>query len=315
MGVTASKLYGAYGLILSSERSRTGLGEHDYSRAAKRGELVRIRRGAFCESGHWAELSPREKHVLRMRAVDAAAEQRLVFRSYSAGALWGMPILDEWPSDVYVCADPASGGRSSPGVRRHPLDPAQVAERDGLLVTPVASTVLDVALASAFAPAVATLDWALWRKNAFRVTADAIRGELEARTLRYRRCHAEAAIDFASDLSDTFGESMTRAVIYELGYPVPELQVRFSDRQGNMYADYFWRSQRKVGEFDGAAKYLRREYAGGLTPGEVVWREKKREDRLRRQCDGVIRIIWAETRNPHLLDTQLREFGLQPSPR
>jgi hypothetical protein len=317
MAMSTGRMFGAHGLILSADRSRTGLGEQDYIRAARRGELVRIRRGAFCESGHWATLAPRERHVLRMRAVAAASSRQLVFRGYSAGALWGMPVLDDWPEDAEVCSDPATGGRSDPGVRRRPLAPAQVHERDGLLVTSVASAALDVALVSGFAPAVATLDWARWRKNAFRVTADEVARELEARGLRYGLRHAEAALDFSTHLSDSFGESMTRAVFHELGYPLPELQVRFSDRHGDMFPDYFWRKERKVGEFDGAAKYLRPGYSAGLTPGEIVWREKKREDRLRKQCDGVIRIIWSETRNPRLLDDQLREFGLRPvrSPR
>ena len=226
-----------------------------------------------------------------------------------------MPILDDWPAYVQVCGDPASGGRSTPEVRRHPLESPEAEERNGLLVTSVANTALDVVLESEFAPAVATVDWALWRKNAFRVTAADIRHQLDARTLRYRRRHAETVIDFATGLSDSFGESMTRAVICQLGYPIPELQVRFSDRQGNMDVDYFWRAQRKIGEFDGAAKYMRAEYSNNLTPGQIVWQEKKREDRLRRQCDGVIRIIWSETRNPSILDVQLREFGLRPSPR
>lgn len=238
MSVSARRLYGAHGLILSDRRSRTGLGEQDYIRAERRGELVRVRRGAYCEASHWNALGSRERHILRMRAVDAAAAMRPVFRSYSAGAVWGMPILGEWSSDVHVCCEPSAGGRSSPGVRRHPLAPTEVVEREGLLVTGLASTVLDVALATDFAPAVATLDWALWRKNDFRITADSVRAELEGRA---------------------------------------------------------------------------RKYTGNLTPGEIVWREKKREDRLRRQCSGVIRIIWSEARNPRLLDRQLREFGLTPA--
>lgn len=312
---SAGSMFSAYGLILSSDRSRTGLGERDYIRAAKRGKLVRIRRGAYAEASHWASLAPREQHVLRMRAVAAASSQQPAFRGYSAGAVWGMPILDDWPADVHVCGVPAAGGRSSPGVRRQQLVSPHVEERDGLLVTSVADAALDVALQSEFAPAVATLDWALWRKNAFRVTAAEIRQRLDDRALRYHRRHAETALALATDLSDSFGESMTRAVIHQLGYPAPELQVRFSDRQGNMDVDYFWRAQRKVGEFDGAAKYMRAEYLNNLTPGEIVWREKKREDRLRKQCDGLLRIIWSEARNPRLLDTQLRDFGLRPSPR
>lgn len=122
-------------------------------------------------------------------------------------------------------------------------------------------------------------------------------------------------IDVGTHLSDSFGESITRAVIHQLGYPVPELQVRFSDRQGDMDTDYFWRAERRVGEFDGVAKYLRPEYVGNRTPGEVVVAEKKREDRLLRQCDGVIRIIWSEAVNPKKLDLLLRESGLRPSSR
>jgi len=313
MSVSARRLYGAHGLILSDRRSRTGLGEQDYIRAERRGELVRVRRGAYCEASHWNALGSRERHILRMRAVNAAAAVRPVFRSYSAGAVWGMPILGEWPSDVHVCCEPSAGGRSSPGVRRHPLAPTEVVEREGLLVTGLASTVLDVALATDFAPAVATLDWALWRKNDFRITADSVRAELEGRAPRYRRRHADAVIGFATDLSDSFGESITRAAMFELGYPVPELQVRFRDARGAMVVDYFWKAENKVGEFDGAEKYMRRKYTGNLTPGEIVWREKKREDRLRRQCSGVIRIIWSEARNPRLLDRQLHEFGLTPA--
>lgn len=308
-------MHGAYGLILSAARSRTGHADFDYLRAVRRGELIRIRRGAFCDATHWATMTARERYVMRMRAAAAATSRPLVFRSFSAGAIWGMPILDDWPTDVHVCADRATGGRSAPGIRRHPMVPTHVEERDGLWVTSVASTALDIALSSTFAPAVVTLDWALWRKNAARVAVADIHRELDARNPRYGRRHAEAAIGFATHLSDSFGESMTRAVIHELGYPTPELQVRFSDRQGNMDVDYFWRGYGKVGEFDGAAKYLRPAYSSELSPSEIVWREKKREDRLRKQCNGVIRIIWSETRNPRLLDAQLQEFGLEPSLR
>lgn len=309
--------YSSHGLILSSDRDRIGLSESAYLVAERRGELVRLRRGAYCESSHWAGLSPRDQYLLRIRAAVAGSPKARVLCSFSAAALWRFPILGEWPDAVHLLAPPANGGRSKPGVVRHPVvEPIRpIEERDGFLVTGVARTALDLVLTSEFAPAVGYLDWALWRRNELRVSSDDIREELDRLDPRYRLAHARSVIDFGTSLSDSFGESMTRASIHVLGYPAPELQVRFSDRQGNMDVDYFWRAERKVGEFDGVAKYLRPEYASGRTPGEVVVAEKKREDRLRRQCDGVIRIIWAETVNPRRLDLLLRESGLRPSPR
>lgn len=314
--MTASA-YSAYGLILSSDRNRIGLNESAYFAAERRGDLVRIRRGAYCESSHWAQLSPRDRYLLTIRAAVADSPKARVLCSLSAAAVWGVPILGDWPDAVHLVAGKAGGGRSKPGIVRHPVadSTGRIEERDGLLVTGVARTALDLVLTSEFAPAVGSLDWALWRRNEFRVTVAEVREELRNLNPRYRQGHARAVIDFGTHLSDSFGESMTRAVIHQLGYPAPELQVRFTDRQGHMDVDYFWRAERKVGEFDGAAKYMRPEYRGALTPGEVVWREKKREDRLRRQCDGVIRIIWAETSHPRRLDELLRESGLRPSPR
>lgn len=309
--------YSAYGLILSEDRHRAGLGSDVLRRAAQRGELIRLRRGAYCDASHWNELDARQRYLLRIRAVAAAADEPPVLCSWSAAAVWGMPVLDGWPEEVHVLARPANGGRSKNGVRRHPMQAhrwheAGVTERDGLLLTGIAHTALDLVLATDFAPAVATLDWALWRKNQFRVGIADVRAELERRAPRYRAGHAEAVLAQGTHLSDSFGESMGRAVVLLLGYPAPELQARFVDAQGEMFVDYLWRAQGIAGEFDGAAKYMRREYRKGLSPGEVVWREKKRDDRLRRQLAGTVRIIWSEVCNPPALDRMLREAGLRP---
>lgn len=99
--------------------------------------------------------------------------------------------------------------------------------------------------------------------------------------------------------------------MYELGFPVPELQVRFSDGQGEMFPDYFWPGPRVAGEFDGKGKYLRPAYGTQLTPGEIVWQEKKRHDRLRKQVSDVVRIVMADVMNPARLCEMLLDAGLQ----
>lgn len=342
MTVTA---YSAHGLILSENRHHTGLGDDALLRAERQGQLIRVRRGAYCEASHWNELDARQKYILRIRAVAAAAEKPPVLCRWSAAAVWGMPILDVWPDAVHILGSAATGGRSKNGVTRHPLagfDGADlgglrrgvssgggefggglasvgceggIVERDGLLITGLASTTLDIILDADFAPAVAGLDWALWRKNEFRVGISDVRTALERRAPRYRYGHVEAVLGCGTHLSGSYGEPMARAVMMQLGYPQPELQVKFVDRQGEMFTDYFWRAQGIAGEFDGAAKYMRSEYLGTRTPSEVVWQEKKRDDRLRRQVAGTVRIIWSEVRKPRVLDLMFREAGLRPVPR
>ena len=297
-----------HGLVLSSGLTRLGLNASSYQRAVSRGELVRVRRGAYCDAAEWSELSSRERYLLKMRAVAMASTRPPIFCGYSAAAIWGMPIPADWPTQVHVVAPVATGGRSRHGVVRHPIAHAvkHVANRHGFGVTDVAGTAADMALALPFSFAVGCVDWALWNRNEFRVTREAVGGELSRRDPRYRRRHAEAVLRFATELSDSFGESMARAVMIELGFESPQLQVRFRDELGEMVVDYFWPEARIAGEFDGKSKYLRPSYGAEMTPGEIVWREKKREDRLRRLGYVVVRIIWADLEKPGAVAAKVR---------
>ncbi|MEO6944374.1 MAG: hypothetical protein ABI053_06650, partial [Lacisediminihabitans sp.] len=87
---------------------------------------------------------------------------------------------------------------------------------------------------------------------------------------RYRARHAQTVVDFGTSFSDSFGESVIRAVIHQLGYPAPELQVRFTDRQGHMDVDYFWRAEHECRVETGAADRLARNEDVCRTRG-VVW--------------------------------------------
>lgn len=311
-GMTPSP-HSSSGLILSADRHRTGADESGYARACRRGELVRIRRGAYCEAREWESLNARDRYLLTLRAVAAASMGPVVFCGVPAAAVWNMPIMNASPRRVHVVVPAATGGRSRYGVVRHPVSETvqRVVDRDGILVTDVARTAVDVTLAAPFAEAVGSVDWALWQRNESRVVKQDIRRELARVDPRYRRRHAEAVIEFATDLSDSYGESMTRAVIHELGFPAPELQVDFVDDRGHMVVDYYWRREGIVGEFDGKSKYLRPMFGRELDPGERVWREKTREDRLRRQVRGVARIITSDVMNPARLVALLTEAGLR----
>ncbi|MCU1401931.1 MAG: hypothetical protein JWM70_255 [Microbacteriaceae bacterium] len=280
-------------------------------RAVDRGELVRLRRGVYIDGDSWNSADARERHVLRIRATLAVAERPVVIAGISAAALWGVPIAGDWPLETTVLDEWRGGGRSEPGVKRTAAGfrTANTVELGGIRVTNLSRTVLDLARTHSFVDAVGSLDWALWRRNEARVTIDDLVDELEALLPRTGRHHLERVVGFATHLSDSFGESRARAVIHQLGFDAPDLQAEFRDGRGRMVVDFLWRRAGIVGEFDGKEKYTRDEYAMGQ-PGEVAWREKKREDRLRQMGFGVVRILTSHVAHPKELERLLLDAGV-----
>ncbi len=253
-----------------------------------------------------------------MHAVSAATDRDLVFCDVSAAVVLGLPWLGPVGDEVHVCMPIASGGRSENGVRRHPRDLTGVVvqEVDGFLVTGVAHTAVELAARLPFAQGLATIDAALAQRNHRRTSPGELRSAVSRLGPRANARGVAAIVQLGSAQSDSYGESYCRAVMHELGYPPPALQVPFFDDRGQIgIVDYWWPEARIIGEFDGAVKYQRADMLDGMTPAEVAWREKQREDRLRRRCDGFFRAIWAEAVDPPRLDAVLRASGLRPEPR
>ena len=210
-------------------------------------------------------------------------------------------MLDEWQG----------GGRAEPGVRRTAagFQTARIVDLGGLRVTDLTRTAIDVARRTHFADAVGSVDWALWRKNPHHVTKQMLADDIYNLDKSLGRRLLERVVVFSTDLSDSYAESECRAVIHLLGFDEPELQVEIRDEQGSMYPDFFWRSIRAAAEFDGKVKYTNNDYTAG-DPAEVVWREKRREDRLRRQLSGMTRILTSDISHPDRLARLLEDLGV-----
>jgi len=92
---------------------------------------------------------------------------------------------------------------------------------------------------------------------------------------------------------------------------VVEAQFGLQDRGRVAWADF--RVGRHLVEFDGRHKYQREE-AGGFADvpaGDVVWREKRRQDWLCGFKLGMSRVVWADVQPNAWARTQqrlLREF-------
>jgi hypothetical protein len=293
-------------LIPTSALSSSGLTPSGIRAEVRLGRLHRVRRGWYVDGATWHDLDDRQQHVV-LAAAATASSSRLVLCGLTAAAVWGIPIVETWPAELRVLDAYRGGGRSEPGVRRTSTaaDGAPTASHHGLTVTTLSRTVVDLAASHGFVSGVVAADWAL----AAGVGRDELERDLGRRSSPIGRARARAAIEAADARSESPGESAARAAMIAAGFDAPELQRVFRDDLGEMRVDFFWPEVNVAGEFDGKGKYTRDEFARG-DPGEVAWREKRREDRLRRLVDGVVRIVWSDVRRPGAMRLLLADAGV-----
>ncbi|SDK28837.1 Transcriptional regulator, AbiEi antitoxin, Type IV TA system [Cryobacterium psychrotolerans] len=308
------------GLVLASDLSGA-LGEDlRLRRLAGRGHLYRFYRGQYIVAARWREFTPDQQYELRVRGAALARRGSLPVSHQSAAVLWGLPILVPWPREVHFLIERAAGGRSDPGIRKHALGihEADVTERDGVLLTTVGRTVVDLAATMDLKSAVAAVDRALAVDRFGRVLPLTTREELFdtwERMLPFRgSVRARAIIDFGTHLSGSSSESGSRVNIALSGFPAPELQHRFEVDGRAVETDFFWRDYDCVGECDGAGKYFDPVMLGGRTPAEVVYAEKLREDGIRRQVRAFTRWDTATGLNQYRLRARLLQLGLPVGP-
>jgi hypothetical protein len=269
-----------------------GYSSDEVQRARRSGELVPVRRGAYLSRDDVHLDDPGSHHAVLVRATLPALAPGTVVSHVSAAILHG---LDVWaiPLDhVHVTRPDPSGGRIGSVVHRHvaPLDHAEITSLDGVLVTSLARTVVDIARTVAFDQAVVVADAAL--------TSDP--GLTPVLTTALRRATgwpgvpaARRAIAFARRGAMSPGESRSRIAIARAGLPVPRLQFPVQLAGSVAVTDFGWVDQRAVGEFDGQVKYGRL-VPSGRTAGDVVFAEKVREDAVRAHGYGFARWIWDE---------------------
>jgi hypothetical protein len=234
----------------------------------------------------------------------------------SAAAVWGYPRASSWPGVVHLIVDPGSGARSKNGVivHRERLEVGDIVEHEGLMVTSPQRTLVDLARVAEMRDSVSAIDGALNPRRSTpenRVTKDQLL-EVHERVVSPRGGRqALKAIEFGNGLADNAGESESRVVIFELGFPDPVLQRRHINPGGGFYfTDAEWPDYRTIGELDGVGKYLKAEYLGLMTPGEAVHREKIREDHLRAEGNGFARWGIPDIREPIRLQRILIGVGL-----
>ncbi|MEO7720485.1 MAG: hypothetical protein ABIS08_01060 [Pseudolysinimonas sp.] len=309
---TAAAREWRYQLILNRDL-RTPAARSDIARRAVRGEFVRVTRGAFLPASLWHDAGPDERFRMRVKAVAALASEDLVLSHASAAALWGLPWVGPWPDRIDALASRAYGGHSTRTVCRHlPTTDSEPVMIDGLLVTGLACTVVDLARSRGFTRAVvvgdASLNGATRAELAAPAALDADRllEELERSRTGYASSRARDVLEFLDARSGSPGESVSRVSMWRAGLPAPVLQQSFSP----WFVDSWWPDYGVIGEFDGESKYRDPQLRGRRSPAQVVIDEKTREDELRRRSRGFARWGWDLARSPAALAGRLRRGGL-----
>jgi len=311
-------------LIAAATLRHLGAGSHTAESLVARGTLVRIRYGVYVDAALWRSVGRTGRYQLFVRATGLSSRRPAVVSHMSAAALHGLPTIGAWPKTVHVIVPDATGGSHGQATTRHRnVLPPEVVVIDGLAVTSLRRTLVDVAASQSLLVASTMLDHA-FRAESERLDAGARQGllvtpqltkehmlaELALVNPRKGRKQAERAIGFANGLAANPGESMSRVRMFELGFEVPELQVHFFVGGRDYWVDYFWRGIRKIGEFDGKHKYTRGVVLGSRDPGEVVWEEKRREDALRRHVNSFTRWDWETAISPRRFYDFLVEQGV-----
>lgn len=276
----------------TAQAHRSGFSSRMLAVAVNQGSLIRLRHGWF--QIPTAELKPRLRAARDARIALHQAPADAIASHRTAAALHGLPLLRSRENLVHLTVDRPQGGRNNGHARIHSSPPETLTafEIDGIPVTGVARTLVDLSRTEGFRAGVVAADFALRKKL---ITPEEFQGELELHRGRTSVAIARDVAEFANPLAESPGESLSRCVMRDLvDIPAPTLQREYFERDGRLVArtDFSWGDGALVGEFDGKVKYTRG--AGfGDDPSETVWKEKQREDRLRDLGVVVIRWIWA----------------------
>ncbi|EWT00950.1 hypothetical protein N865_05745 [Intrasporangium oryzae NRRL B-24470] len=266
-----------------------GMSRTELRRLLREGRVVRLHRGWYSSRQPEDDI---DQHLLRVEALLTEYAGHAVATNASALLRLGLPTYRPDLARVHlVLTDPALHRHRKPDLVVHPFVPVP----EGLEPTRRGTV----------HPAVAMAACGLPDPRAFLVAADAGLGrglvsrEQLARAvdgLGRRRGVAgvRAVLDWCDPRHESPGESLTAYVLRMAGFALePQFGVPGTEHWtpgGQGYrADFRIAGTRVLVEFDGRVKY---------TDQRSVWDEKVREDRIRSLGYEVIRLTWADLRDP-----------------
>lgn len=293
--------------IFSGEQARAaGYTSKEIQRLRVAGQLTSVRRGVYAQTASWRSLDPVARHLAELLALRLVLTEPAVISHVSAGVIHGLSLLTPELQTLHVTRPGVSASRQEAGIHHHvcALPETHIVELDGWRVTSLARTSIDIARESSLPEAVAVLDSALRLGLPPRELTEMF---LSCRNWPGARTAARA-LTFADGRAANAGESWSRVELARLGVAPTEIQRTLYDEDGLVgIADFVWDPQRVVGEFDGRLKYNVAEGSSGADAAEILWTEKRREDRIRGLGYEVVRWVYADLFQPERLAARVRQ--------
>jgi|GEM_PF-1290874 len=301
------------------------------SRAFHRGSILRIVHRRYVSTAYWNSLGPDDRYRLTtLAALQTRPDATLMGPTSLYMGLSGVPTLR--PQEVWLnTSRRQSVGTRSGGFRVEGTDEASRIARSlpapalrfclrevpapvvsgHLRLEPLLSALAAMLLSTHSKEALCAADAAArMLKIADLSTHDGLLDLIGHSASASARQRALGLARMADPLSESVGESFSRFVILDAGFPRPVLQHSFFDERGFIgRPDYWWPEFHLIGEFDGMEKYSNPEY-GDRGPGQRIRAEKERDGRLTRSEGQPLHWVWADQDQPGRLVGLLSARGL-----
>ena len=274
------------GFLTRAQALELGLSRRDLDRLIAKKLLRQVWRGVL-------SLLPEPEtasacNLDRARGIAIAYDDQLLISHASAILAHGLPTYgcDLSRSTLIRMnkGDPVTGDQVRV-VRAHaPLPHVEV---DGAHVVTEAVAIAQLACTVGIEAAVISGDAALHRQSVTPADLDAA-VNLFARCRGHRR--ALAAVPRMDGRAESPGESLVRLIAADAGIELlPQVEIR--DARGRFVArvDFLVAGTKRVVEFDGKVKYA---------SSDDLFAEKRREDEVRALGHDVVRLVWADLKDP-----------------
>ena len=296
------------GVFSVADIAHAGLRSRDITRLVDDGTVIRVAPRAYVLGASMALAETAEqRHRLSAMARTRSFDGRVAASHHSALALYGLPFWRVCEEQFHVARTLGHSSRRRGDLVLHESYPNRSGDFSALVRSPAtgitsvsaALAVIGTAMVDGEEAGVAAADAALHQGL---MTAQEGESWLKSLARRPGVARARRALELAEPLTESVGETRTRLLLHAMpGLPAVTPQHSFVDEAGQEWARAdFLVGERLVVEFDGRTKYRAGDGSNAAEVEEIVWREKRREDRIRLDGGGkvVVRLVWSDLDNP-----------------